>query len=75
MKTIKKVEISTDYIRLDTLLKLSGVSSTGGQAGILIDLGEVSVNSRQCLVRGRKINPGDVVCVHGGEFNIQVIKG
>ena len=38
------VRIDTEYIRLQDLLKLSGLAATGGMAKIVIQNGEVKVN-------------------------------
>lgn len=55
------VKIDTEFIKLDSLLKLSGVAPTGGAAKIFIQDGEVKVNGEVCLMRGKKIRPGDKV--------------
>ena len=61
LKNVRKIKISGDYIRLDALLKYSSIASTGGEAKILIQNGEVTVDGELCLIRGKKIRPGDVV--------------
>lgn len=64
MKSIKKdisCRITTPQIKLDQLLKLSGVASTGGHAKVMIINNEVKVNGESCLLRGKKIVPGDIV--------------
>lgn len=55
------VKITTEYIRLDDLLKLTGEASTGGHAKFLIKGGEVKVNGETCLMRGKKLRSGDKV--------------
>lgn len=55
----KELRINTEYIRLDNLMKLSGAVDTGGQAKIFIQGGEVLVNGEPCLMRGKKMRPGD----------------
>ena len=40
-------------------MKLAGLVSTGGQAKILIQDGEVKVNGEICTLRGKKLRPGD----------------
>ena len=57
----ENVKITTPFIRLDSFLKLSGLVSTGGQAKILIAGGEVKVNGRVCLMRGKKLYGGERV--------------
>ena len=58
---MEKIAISTEYIKLDALLKFAGVSDTGGDAKLAIQQGDVTVNGEICTQRGRKIRPGDVV--------------
>lgn len=63
---IRKVElienqlpITTEYIKLDSALKLSDIAQTGGHAKIIIEEGEIKVNGEKCLMRGKKLRPGD----------------
>lgn len=66
------VKIETPFIRLDDLLKMTGVAMTGGQAKIMIQGGEVLVNGEVCPMRGKKLRPGDLVAVphEGKEIDI-----
>ena len=59
------ISITTEFIKLDALLKFSNVVSTGGEAKTLIQEGEVSVNGEVCTMRGKKIRPGDRVEIGG----------
>lgn len=61
IKGVRKIAITGVFIKLDSLLKLADVASTGGMAKILIQNGEVYVNGEICTERGRKIMPGDLV--------------
>ena len=56
-----KQKINTPFIKLDQLLKLSGITETGGQAKIIILSGEVKVNNEICNQRGKKLYNGDIV--------------
>lgn len=58
---IKKIKITTDYIKLDSFLKLAAAVSTGGHAKMVITGGEVRVNGQVCLMRGKKLYEGDTV--------------
>lgn len=58
---MKEIEITTDYIKLDQFLKLSGAAGTGGHAKILISEGQVKVNGVVATERGKKIRVNDVV--------------
>ncbi len=55
----EKIKIDSEFIRLQDLLKLSGVCSTGGMAKVVIQNGEVLVNDEVCTMRGKKMRPGD----------------
>lgn len=55
----EKIKIYSEFIRLQDLLKLSGVCSTGGMAKVVIQNGEVLVNDEVCTMRGKKMRPGD----------------
>lgn len=67
---VNKVSISTEYIRLDSALKYSGVAATGGEAKILIQEGYVVVNGEPCFQRGKKLKPGDSFVVDGAVFEV-----
>lgn len=56
---VEKIKIDGEYIRLQDLLKLGGVCSTGGLAKIVIQNEEVKVNGEICTMRGKKMRPGD----------------
>ena len=58
MKT-EKIQIDTEFIRLDALLKLGGAVDTGGRAKWVIQAGDVLVNGEPCEMRGKKMRPGD----------------
>ena len=66
----KDVNITTEYIKLDQLLKYAGAVAIGSDAKQLILDGKVSVNGQPCLVRGKKLRTGDVVTVEGAEITI-----
>ena len=65
------VQITTEFIKLDSLLKVAGVVGTGGEAKDAIQSGDVTVNGEVCTMRGKKIRPGDVVEL-GGEIALIV---
>lgn len=58
-KPEKKLLITTETIRLDAALKLSGAVMTGGQAKNVIQEGLVKVGGEVCCARGRKLAEGD----------------
>ncbi len=61
----ERVKITTEYIKLDALLKFANVVATGGEAKIAIQEGAVLVNGEVCTMRGKKIRPGDRVELAG----------
>jgi ribosome-associated protein len=60
------VDIRTPDIRLDSLLKFAGAATTGGEAKLLIQSGNVRVNGRIERRRSHRVGPGDVVEVLAG---------
>ena len=59
------VQIRTEFIKLQDLLKFAGAVETGGDAKLIIQEGRVAVNGETCTMRGRKIRPGDTVSLDG----------
>ena len=57
--------IYTEYIKLEALLKYAGLAETGGEAKLLIQDGQVSVNGQVCTMRGKKLRGGDIVTLEG----------
>ncbi len=53
------IEIKEEYIRLDNLLKFSGIVATGGEAKLIVQSGQVLVNGEVCTMRGKKMRDGD----------------
>lgn len=60
-----EIKITTEFIKLDALLKFASLVSSGGEAKMLIQDGQVSVNGEICTMRGKKIRSGDTVSVGG----------
>ena len=58
---MKEIKINTDIIKLDQLLKFTGITQTGGQSKIMIKEGMVTVNGESVKERGRKIKKGDII--------------
>ena len=64
------INIKTEWIKLQDLLKFGNLVSTGGEAKIVILEEEVTVNGEICTQRGKKIRPGDIVTYHGKEITV-----
>ena len=62
-----EIKITTEFIKLDALLKFSSMVGSGGEAKMLIQDEQVLVNGEVCTMRGKKIRPGDTVKIIGGD--------
>lgn len=71
---MKEIAINTPFIRLDSLLKLSGAAETGGHAKVMVQGGDVLVNGEVCTMRGKKLIAGDRVQVAGDDTTYQVMQ-
>lgn len=67
---MKVIHIETEYIKLQDLLKFAAAISTGGEAKILIQEGDVTVNGEVCTMRGKKIRPGDDVALRDEHYTV-----
>ena len=68
---MEKISIVTEYIKLDSLLKLAALVGTGGEAKYVIAEGMVNVNGEVCTQRGKKLYPGDRVSFAGNALEIE----
>lgn len=59
------VAISTEYIKLQDAMKLANIVLSGGEAKVLIQEGQVTVNGEVCDMRGKKLRPGDKFAFQG----------
>lgn len=65
------VQIHTEFIKLQQVLKLAGMVGQGSDVKVLLAEGIVKVNGQVATERGKKIHPGDVVEVEGmGSFTV-----
>lgn len=67
---METISITTEFIRLQDLMKLASLTATGGEAKVRIQGGEVSVNGEVCLQRGRKLREGDEVSFAGRTYRV-----
>ena len=65
--------IGTEFIKLESAMKLANAVPSGGVAKTLIQEGEAKVNGEVCTMRGKKLYPGDrfefmgqryLICIH-----------
>ena len=66
---MEKIRITTEFIKLDALLKFAGLCETGGEAKELIQGGAVKVNGEVCPMRGTTCRAGDT-----GELDGQTVQ-
>lgn len=67
----KKITISSEFIKLDALLKFANLVSSGGEAKIRIAQGEVFVNGAPCLMRGKKLRAGNIITLD--EESVEIV--
>ena len=67
---MKVIHIETEYLKLQDLLKFAAAVSTGGEAKILIQEGDVTVNGEVCTMRGKKIRPGDDIALRDEHYTV-----
>lgn len=76
--TVKKkpssvpVVIGTEFIKLEAALKLANAVCSGGEAKAVIQDGQVLVGGQVCLMRGKKLYPGDKFTYQGVEYLITI---
>lgn len=64
------IKIKTEYIKLDSLLKFSGLAESGSFAKMMIADETVKVNGEKCTARGKKIRNGDIVSYRNIDLKI-----
>ena len=68
---METITITTEYIKLQDLLKFAAAVETGGEAKLVIQEGDVTVNGDVCTQRGKKIRPGDTVTFDGADYGVK----
>ena len=67
------VVIGTEFIKLESAMKLMNIVPSGGSAKLEIQEGYVQVNGQVCTMWGKKLYPGDrftfedqeyLICIH-----------
>lgn len=67
----ESVKITTEFIKLDALLKFASMVNSGGEAKMLIQDGQILVNGEVCTMRGKKIRSSDRVTFGDKEVVIE----
>ena len=76
--TVKKKEkltpvvIGTEFIKLESAMKLANILPSGGTAKLEIQDGNVLVNGEVCTMRGKKLYPGDKFTFVGETYLISI---
>ncbi len=68
---MERIAITTEYIKLEALLKYAAAVGSGGEAKQVIADGMVRVNGEGCTQRGRKLRAGDRVDFAGLSFLVE----
>jgi ribosome-associated protein len=69
-ETAVQVSIQTEFIKLESAMKLADVLPSGGTAKLEIQGGNVLVNGEVCTMRGKKLYPGDKFTFDGVTYLI-----
>lgn len=67
---MEKIQISTEFIKLDQFLKFVSIVDSGAMAKEMVVNGEVLVNDEVCTMRGKKLRTGDKIKIFDHEFII-----
>ena len=67
---MKKLMITTEFIKLESAMKLANCIETGGMAKTVIQEGEVQVNGEVCTMRGKNLYQGDNFTFDGVTYEI-----
>jgi len=65
---VDSITIRDEFIKLGQAMKLASMVSSGVDAKMVINEGQVKVNGEVCLQRGKKLYSGDVI-----EYNNQKV--
>ncbi|MBO2527661.1 MAG: hypothetical protein CW335_05740 [Clostridiales bacterium] len=65
------VSITTEFVKLESFLKLANAVPSGGMAKNFIQNGEVLVNGEVCEMRGKKLYDGDRVRFDGVTYVVK----
>ena len=66
------VVIGTEFIKLESAMKLANIIPSGGTAKMVIQDGLVNVNDEVCTMRGKKLYPGDTFTYEGLKYLISI---
>jgi len=67
---MQNIVIYTEFIKLESAMKLANIIPSGGAAKAEIQEGFVTVNGEVCTMRGKKLYPGDTFAYEGQSYLI-----
>ena len=67
---MKKIKITTEYIKLDQFIKFVGITGSGGSAKVFIENENVYVNDEIEKRRGRKLYKNDIITINQTQYLI-----
>ena len=73
-ENVEEIEINTEFIKLDQLLKWANFTASGVESKMFILNGEVKVNGEVETRRGKKIYDGYVVEFNGEKIKVKAPK-
>ena len=62
------ISITTEFIKLQDFMKVANVCESGVMAKTFIQNEQVQVNGEVCTQRGKKLRPGETVCLMGNTW-------
>lgn len=65
-----EITIKDDYIKIGQLIKLAGLVESGLEAKLEIVNGNVMLNGKTEIQRGKKVVPGDIVEYKGESIKV-----
>lgn len=68
---MEEIFIKDDFIKLGQALKLAGLVDSGVEAKIVIQDGQVQVNGKTEIQRGKKLVENDKVSFEGNSFVVK----
>lgn len=68
---MKSIKITTEYITLGQLLKITDLISSGGEAKFFLAENKVYVDNELDQRRGRKLYPGMIIKIGNNVFKIE----
>ena len=67
---MQEIKVRDEFIKLGQALKAADLVSSGVEAKIVVQDGQVEVNGEVDTRRGRKLGPGDVITFDGKSVKI-----